>query len=456
MASGKRNQYKFKNKHPFEAKLCKDRELIEQVSEFSDKKAIFICPKCGREKEYKFSVIAKNGFHCDVCDRTTKKLTKERFEEQIRQAGDGFEVIGEVVSADERVTIKCKKCKEEYEVFPSVFVGKGCQCKFCKDRKFPRTFKTIDKTHPEKMIYFKNKQDCSQYTYGSSKVVDFLCPHCGHEFQKQVKDFIRQKNPCPVCSDGLSYPNKILRQLLMFFEEKLEEYEFEYIIDKTFKKRYDGYLKYDNKKYLVEMQGGQHYKNAWTLLEYQQENDVFKRNLAVNLGYEIIIIDCSSDNFEGIKNSIKNSKLQEFFEMTELDFKSIFINAEKSYVKEAWDMFNSGMSLKQISEKLKVSPQTISNYVKKGESLQTVDRDITQSGHRAGGNRNRRISINVYDENKNFVENFPQISDVVVWVKRTLNIVTKTNYIKSHCISGKPYHNYYFYFVSQEPNVENN
>ena len=41
--------YTFAEKHPEESKLCKDKNIPNEVAEFSNKKAIFICPKCGRE-----------------------------------------------------------------------------------------------------------------------------------------------------------------------------------------------------------------------------------------------------------------------------------------------------------------------------------------------------------------------------------------------------------------------
>ena len=47
--------YTFAEKHPEESKLCKDKNIPNEVAEFSNKKAIFICPKCGREKEYRIA-----------------------------------------------------------------------------------------------------------------------------------------------------------------------------------------------------------------------------------------------------------------------------------------------------------------------------------------------------------------------------------------------------------------
>ena len=90
-----------------------DKNIPNEVAEFSNKKAIFICPKCGREKEYRIATIANKGFHCDVCDRTTNKLTKERFIEQIKQAGGNFEILEEIELASKQVKIKCLNCKNE-------------------------------------------------------------------------------------------------------------------------------------------------------------------------------------------------------------------------------------------------------------------------------------------------------------------------------------------------------
>ena len=293
--------YTFAEKHPEESKLCKDKNIPNEVAEFSNKKAIFICPKCGREKEYRIATIANKGFHCDVCDRTTNKLTKERFIEQIKQAGGNFEILEEIELASKQVKIKCLNCKNEWSVVPSSFVNRGCRCKFCTPRLFPRTYDGINITNPERVKYFKNEEDAVNYSYGSNKIVEFVCPDCGAEFKKRINDFMNNRCPCQFCADGVSFPNKILRQIILKFQEKLEEYDFEYVIEKETGKRYDGYFKYQDKKYLVEMHGEQHYRDAWTSYEAQKENDILKMKLAQKLNYILITIDCSAGDFENIK-----------------------------------------------------------------------------------------------------------------------------------------------------------
>lgn len=450
----KKGLYTFAEKHPEDSKLCKDKNIINEVAEFSNKKAIFICSKCGREKEYKFSTIAKKGFHYDICDRTPKKLTKERYAEQIKQAGGNFEILEEIESASKPVKIKCLDCRKEWAVAPSSFVNRGCKCKFCAPRLFPRTYDGINITNSERVKYFKNKEDAKNYSYGSNKIVEFICPDCGAKFKKKIKDFMDSRFPCQFCADGVSFPNKILRQIILKFQNKLDEYDFEYRIEKESGKRYDGYFKYKGQKYLVEMNGEQHYKDAWTSYKTQKENDIFKKELAQKLNYNLITIDCSSGDFENIKQQIRNSKLQYIFKITEEEYLEIGKKAERTLIKQSWDMYLQGEKYKEIADKLGVNRITVGNYIIRGEDLGVIPKLITASGHRTGGNLNRRVRVNMYDSKKNFVCTFDKIIEIEKWFKEEMGLITKNVYISNHCKNGLPYHGYYFYFADSDPNIQ--
>ena len=96
--------------------------------------------------------------------------------------------------------------------------------------------------------------------------------------------------------DGISYPNRILRQVVTRLP--VQQYKFEYHSDWTDGRFYDCYFVFQNKEYVIEMDGKQHYKDSkWTTYEYQKEIDEYKNNLAESNNIQMIRIDCSISQF---------------------------------------------------------------------------------------------------------------------------------------------------------------
>ena len=75
--------------------------------------------------------------------------------------------------------------------------------------------------------------------------------------------------------DGFSYPNKISRQV--FTKLPVQNLKFEYQDTWTDKKIYDVCFEYNNKKYIVEIDGEQHfYDSKWSTAKEEQANDKYK------------------------------------------------------------------------------------------------------------------------------------------------------------------------------------
>jgi hypothetical protein len=73
---------------------------------------------------------------------------------------------------------------------------------------------------------------------------------------------------------------------------------------------------------------------------------------------------------EFIKNNILNSKLNELFDLSKVDWLKCHEFACKTLVKVASELWNEGKSAKEISEKLKLSKTTVIKYLKQGVVLQ--------------------------------------------------------------------------------------
>lgn len=194
----------------------------------------------------------------------------------------------------------------------------------------------------------------------------FVCPNCGEKIYCTVRNAAKNGLRCPVCSDGISYPEKVMSNLL-------RQLNIDFIYDSSYEwsngKRYDFYIK--NMSLIIETHGLQHYlekrcfnnKHKYT----EQENDICKKELAMQNGIKNYIeLDCRYSDLKYIKNSILNSGLNEIFELSLIDWSVLAKDCLKSKVIEVCDVYNSGVkSIIEIAKLLDINVSTVSDYLKR-------------------------------------------------------------------------------------------
>lgn len=280
----------------------------------------------------------------------------------------------------------CNKCgwNEGWILESELLKGTGCSC--CNNRTVVRGINDIATTHPYLIKYFVNIEDTYKYTYGTHKKFMLKCPSCGFEKEMRIRDMYNQRFSCPKCSDGISYPEKLMFNLLCQLKEnKLIKY-FKHqlssnILNWCDKYRYDFYFELNEEKYIIEVHGIQHYygsfeKLSGRTLEEEQQNDLNKYNLAIQNGIKpenYIIIDCRKSELDFIKNNILNSRLNEIFDLNNVDWIEIGQASEKSLVKQVcdyWHLHNEinceNIKQKDLKKIFKISDSTISSYLKRG------------------------------------------------------------------------------------------
>lgn len=242
--------------------------------------------------------------------------------------------------------------------------------------------KPIIETHPHLTKYFLNKDDVYQYSYASHKKVDFLCPVCKRIIKnKSIASITSSGFQCPCCSDGISYPNKFLINLFAQLNTYLDtEYHPDWIKPKKY--RYDGFFILDDKKYIVEMDGGlghgkRVYKNSKLTSKESLERDMIKDNLAKANDHIVIRIDCSVSSKDYIANNIKNSLLGNLFDMDGIDWDLVDKNSQKSLLVEVCDIYNNGENdPRNISKKINIGYSTVLNYLHMGTKLGLCEYDV--------------------------------------------------------------------------------
>ena len=285
----------------------------------------------------------------------------------------------------QKARLFCYKCSYDWygNLHNTIYKHRGCPV--CSNQKIISGINSLWDTHPHIAKHLKNPKEGYQISYGSGKKLIWLCPSCGNETKPlQVCQITKYGIACHKCSDNISLPNKYMFNLLSVFLGNDFDYEVVFdwckfqIKDKEFSGRYDFLFNLNNNKYIVEMDGGLGHGNKFSYDKIQNginykspelslEIDKHKDKLAIENGYHVIRIDCSTSTFEYITENVKNSILSELFDLETIDYIDLFERCMTSRIFEAiylWE--NEVKNTKEIARIMRTSPQTIISYLKKG------------------------------------------------------------------------------------------
>ena len=329
------------------------------------------------------------------------RISQEEYERRVQEKYNGkYIVISPYINSVSKVTLRCTQCGNELQrIAVSVTQASGNTCCPICDRKLItqncviRGVNDLWTTHKEVAALLKNPEDGYKYTAGSNIKVPFICSNCGNERIKMIVEVVRNGLSCPMCGDGVSYPNKLMANLL---KANGIDYDTEYYIP-GYKFRYDFHFVINDIDYLVEMDGA---LNHGTIdlpnmsIQDRNDNDLRKNLIAKENGYHLIRIDCryteSQDRFEYIKNSIISSELSDLLnDLSEDTFNKCDIVAlNTSYIKEVADAWNSGVhSSEKLQKLLKLSRNTIRKYLRNASKIGLIkesDDEITNKLCEAG------------------------------------------------------------------------
>jgi hypothetical protein len=283
-------------------------------------------------------------------------------------------------------------------------------CPYCAGRRVNHT-NCLATTHPDIAKLLKNNIRAFELTHGSRKKEVFICSRCKNEEEKTISTVSYYGFSCPKCSDGLSYPEKfmmnILNQLNIEFKRqhifkwsKNVEHE-----NKKLKgsKIYDFYIPAIN--CIIEIHGLQHYKESFsrlkngakTLVE-EQENDLLKERIAKTNGIKnYIVVDCALSDLNYIKQNIVDSELKNFFNLSSINWEKCHKYSCETIVKKACDMWNSGnRNTKEVGEILNLCVGTVIKYLKQGNVIgwcQYDPKEVMRENAMKNGRNNSKKTI---------------------------------------------------------------
>ena len=207
------------------------------------------------------------------CSKITKlafgnELMKKKYKYNIGDQINGFEIIEHIEkkysvnSKYRRAAYRCRCLIDGYIFEKKDYEIEKSGCPVCAHIVTSKGINDSATTDSWMVKYFENSDDAFKYAKNSNIKVNMKCPYCGTLKEMRIADLNKKGFSCPVCSDGISYPNKFAHELFSQLSGQYKEYVFEYSPDWAGLCKYDNYIKYnDGKEIIIEMDGGFHFRN---------------------------------------------------------------------------------------------------------------------------------------------------------------------------------------------------
>jgi len=272
----------------------------------------------------------------------------------------------------------CKICGNEDIIIESNLIqGSGCNVCCPATKKVLKGYNDLWTTHPFISKFLKNQNEGYIISSGSNKKTNWKCPECGVERRATPNDITSDGYSCTSCGDGISFPEKLMSNLL---KQACVIFERERTFDWSHGKRYDFYIKSLN--CIIETHGLQHYKDNmnWTNrfrdFEEEKENDILKKQLALENNIDYYVIDCRESNMEYIRNNILNNRLNGLLDLNKINWYECAEFALSNLVKQVCDTWNlNTKNIELLKETFKVTRSCLRNYLKQGAKLGWCDYD---------------------------------------------------------------------------------
>lgn len=335
------------------------------------------CKKCNSFGQYLINNYGAHGIELYWSDKNTV---------------DPFSIM---MKSNRKIFIKCinGNTHPDYQTTPHEFTY-GYRCPVCINHKVINGINDIATTHPWLVEYFVEKSEATKYTVHSKHKTWFQCPFCGYKRYGSIQSVIGRNNEfvCQICSDGKSFPNKFIAELLSQLESKNDiifksEKVFDWsknLTDDGSYRQYDFHIIYNNENIIIEAHGAQHYgkqilpSHSVRTFEEEVKNDKFKYELAIQNGIKqdnYVVVDCRESTKEWISYNIMNSNLPQLLNFTyeDIDWDKCYEIAKSSLFRKCCTMWENKNSIKEISQQTALSESCVCKYLREAENIGVIE-----------------------------------------------------------------------------------
>ena len=267
----------------------KEVEIVEFTG--LSNKVIYKCPSCGELKSCNPArlLLSKHSL-CNECDGIEKNIVEKKIRTKFNSSED-FELLV-WRGANNKLTEKCLKCGHVYNRYPVNVLQCFDSCPNCNSGadKLKIDFNEIQKRIDDS--FGKNQYKLLDYKGQLNKHNKIKCLSCGLIFETHMVSFIDSSRGCPKCKRFKSKGEQLVQKYL-------EENNISFEPQKRFKECNNNLSSFDfcaydkdNKMYLIEVNGIQHYKDnpRFGGLETIRRRDELKKQFCEDNNIPLIII----------------------------------------------------------------------------------------------------------------------------------------------------------------------
>ena len=345
-----------------------DFQISKNIDNNGNADVICTCRKCGYSFKSKFRTLRFYNVLCKKCEFVVHNKLNENYVTNYI-AKKGYEIIsGSYVNEDSVFVLKCKDCGEEVITTYKNLKQRKKGCRNCQYN----ALKKSEETFLGELYKKYNGNIIAMEKYVNSYTpINFKCNVCGNIWKTSPDLILNKGIGCHNCNKGVSYPNKLMKNILMLFKQNITIEE-----EKALKKinnswegnhRFDFLITKNNKQIVIEMDGGFHKRK--NIQEIDKKKDAFAKDNNIDL----IRINCDykgvNNRFNTIKNAILNSEISKIIDIDAIDdnkWRELDEKSKKSTYKEIYDFYllNSKMTFKEIGRIFNKRGDAISKIIK--------------------------------------------------------------------------------------------
>lgn len=381
--------------------LFPNLEIIEPYINCNTK-ILHKCSICGNifYKRPDDVIHSKQG--CPNCSAKKRKNSLKKSHEQylkdILNINNNWVPLEPYINAHTKILHRCNICGGEFKISPFDLEQNKVRCPLCNS--------IWNSPYKEYFSKFLTEDQMKKYSPGSGKKVLVKCPDCGREKEISINT-LRDFGMRCICGDGISYPNKFMYKFLELLGiEFIPEYHPKWANNR----RYDIYIPSLN--CIIENHGNQHYKDVnnifETILEEQQSIDKYKKEIAIQNGItNYIELDCSVSEQVFISNSILNNGLLTSLILIPKDFnwRECNLFASSNFVRKAAELWNEGLTVQEIYQKLNIAQGTVTRFLKRAKELNLCSY-TKEEAYKRKSILNNRLA------NKKYTELAPKVAEL--------------------------------------------
>lgn len=303
---------------------------------------------------------------CSAKERNGKyAIGYEECKKQVHEKFPHIKFVNKVNKKTEMTTFLCTKHNVSFESsVQEILLTKTSGCPECYSERIKERLLCNTDEFKKKLSKLTNSLEIISEYVDSHTPIKVRCVNCGYEYEIPP-DRLIQTPTCQNCGDSISYPNKYIRAFMK--QVNVDYFEFEYSPTWANNKRYDVYFEKEGKKYIIEMDGQQHYRDCfYGRVENQRKNDKLKNELAENNGITLIRINCMK--VHKIKDYMIESKLNEIFDLSKINFDECTQFAFNNLMYLVCNTYKTDkkITVAQLADKFNISKDSVRRYLKAG------------------------------------------------------------------------------------------